>query len=150
MFAASIDASMSSAPPSFVDRYRALGLTGGPMDSSSITRLEEHLGLPIPTSYRAYLSIAGASPSPQLVGSDCHDHYLFKLHDWAIELLNESGDPFALPDDAIVFLMHQSHEFFYFHADGVTDDPPVYYCLENRSEVERPYSRFSDWVAAIA
>lgn len=119
------------------------------MDSASIARLEEHLGLPIPAAYRAYLAIAGASPPPELVGSDCHDHYLFKLHDWATVLLKESGEPFSLPDDAIVFLMHQGYQFFYFHADGTTDDPPVYYYFENRSACERPYDRFSDWVAAI-
>src|SRR5262245_43287578 len=141
---------MTSAYASFVDRYRALGLTGGPMDPASIDRLEKHLGLPIPAAYRAYLAIAGAAPPPELVGSDCHDHYLFKLHDWAIELLKESGEPFRLPDDAIVFLMHQGYQFFYLHADGVSDDPPVYYYFENRSAYERPYERFSDWVAVIA
>lgn len=141
---------MNSPPSSFIGRYRDLGLAGGPMDSASIERLEEHLGLPIPAAYRDYLAIAGASPPPKLVGSDCHADYLFKLHDWAIELLNESGDPFSLPDDAIVFLMHQGYQFFYVHADGDADDPPVYYYFENRSQVERPYERFSDWVAAIA
>jgi hypothetical protein len=141
---------MTLADASFIDRYRHRGLTGGLMDSASIARLEEHLGLPIPPAYRAYLGIAGASPPPELVGSDCHADCLFKLHDWAIELLKESGNPFPLPDDAIVFLMHQGYQFFYFHADGVTDDPPVYYYFENRLEPERPYERFSDWVAAIA
>lgn len=120
------------------------------MDAASIARLEKHLGLPIPDAYRAYLSIAGGSPPPELVGSVYHDHYLFKLHDWAVELLNESGNPFSLPDNAIVFLMHQGYQFFYFQADGVTDDPPAYYYYENRPAVECPYQRFSDWVADIA
>jgi hypothetical protein len=141
---------MPSTHLPFIDRYRAIGLTGGPMDSASIARLEKHLGLPIPAAYRAYLAIAGNSPPPELVGSDCHDHYLFELRDAAIELVKESGDPFELPDDAIVFLMHQGYQFFYFQADGVTNDPPVYYYFENRPAVERPYERFSDWVAAIA
>lgn len=120
------------------------------MDSVSIARLEEHLGLPIPPAYRAYLAIAGASPPPKVIGSDCHDHSLFKLRDWAVELLRESGDPFRLPDDAIVFLMHQGYQFFYFHADGRSDDPPVYYYLEYQPTAERRHECFSDWVAAIA
>lgn len=134
----------------FLDRYRALGLIGAPMDSTEIAKLEEHLRLPIPAAYRAYLAIAGGSPPPELVGSDCHGRYLFELRDGAVELLNECGNPFTLPDDAVVFLMHQGYQFFYFQADGVTDDPPVYYYFEDRPEVERPYERFSDWVAAIA
>ncbi|MBN2294814.1 MAG: SMI1/KNR4 family protein [Pirellulales bacterium] len=140
---------MTSDETSFINRYRRLGLSGVPMDSSSINRLEEHLGLPIPAAYRAYLNIAGAEPPPKLVGSDCHDHYLFNLHEWANELLKESGDPFRLPDDAIVFLMHQGYQFFYFRADGVNDDPAVYYYFEDRPACENPYDRFSDWVAAI-
>ncbi len=141
---------MADAHSQFVDRYRARGLTGGSMNAAEIERLETHLGLPIPPAYRAYLAIAGASPPPELVGSDCHGRYLFGLREGAIELLKGSGDPFSLPDNAIVFLMHQGYQFFFFHADGKTDDPPVYYYFENRSAVERPYERFSDWVAAIA
>ncbi len=141
---------MADAPSQFVERYRTLGLTGGPMTRVEIDRLEIHLGLPIPGAYRAYLGIAGTSPPLELVGSDCHGQYLFEMRQGAIELLQEMGDPFTLPDDAIVFLMHQGYQFFYFHADGTNEDPPVYYCFEDRNTVERPYEHFSDWVAAIA
>lgn len=140
---------MAPAPSHFVDRYSALGLMGGGMPDVEIERLEQHLGLPIPRTYRAYLAIAGSSPPPELIGSDCHGNYLYDLREGAIELLKESGEPFSLPDNAVVFLMHQGYQFFFFHADGITDDPPVYYYFENRPSVERPYERFSDWVAAI-
>lgn len=82
---------MTSTPTAFFDRYGNLGLIGGPMDSASIARLGEHLGLPIPVAYCANVAIAGASPPPELVGSDCHADYLFKRRDWALDLLNESG-----------------------------------------------------------
>lgn len=140
---------MAGTPSQYVDRYRALGLMGGGMSEVEIERLEKHLGLPIPRTYHAYLAIAGLSPPPELIGSDCHGHYLYDLREWAIDLLKESGEPFSLPDNAIVFLMHQGYQFFFFHADGINDDPPVYYYFENRASVERPYERFSDWVAAI-
>lgn len=120
------------------------------MNSATIARLEDHLGRPLPASYRAYLSIAGASPPRKLVGSDCHGDYLFELHGWAIELLSESGCQLTLPEDAVVFFMHQGYQFFFFHADGTTEDPPVYYYFEGRSEFEKPYERLSDWVASIA
>jgi hypothetical protein len=141
---------MISDTTSFIQRFRALGLTGLPMNAEQIARLETHLGLPIPSAYRAYLAIAGVSPSPALVGSDCHDHYLFDLRESAVKLLQESGNPFSLPEDAIVFLMHQGYQFFYFRADGVTNDPAVYYYFEDRSAPEFAYESFSDWVAAIA
>lgn len=50
---------MAFCPP---PGYRNLGRIGGPMDSASIERLEEHFGLPMPDSYHAYLAVAGASP----------------------------------------------------------------------------------------
>lgn len=119
------------------------------MDAALIARLEDHLARPIPPAWRAYLAIAGTSPPPKLVGSDCYGRYLFELHEWAIELLNESGIPFSLPDDAIVFLMHQGYQFCFFHADSVTEDPPVYRFIEDGTVAERTHERFSDWVAAI-
>lgn len=149
LFSTRNDEPMHSATEFFIKRYRDLGLTGGPMDAASIARLEEHLERPIPPAWRAYLAIAGSAPPPMLVGSDCFGDYLFELNGWAVELLKESGDPFSLPDDAIVFAMHQGYQFLYFISDGVTDDPPVYLYFENRPEPERAFARFSDWVAAI-
>ncbi len=140
----------NSVQEPFIERYRAWGLTGGPMDSESIARLEGHLGLPIPSAYRDYLALAGAAPPTSLVGSECHGRHLLDLREWAVGILDESDTPLRLPDDAIVFLVHQGYQFLYFHADGATEDPPVYYFFEGRSEFERSYERFSDWVVAIA
>lgn len=134
---------------SFYTRYRDMGLTGVPWDESDIALLEEHLGLPIPVAYRAYLLIAGGSYPPALVGSDCSGDYVYKLREWAIILLRENDNPFRLPDDAIVFFMHQGYQFCYFHADGITDDPPVYYYLEGDTESDAQrmiHERFTDWV----
>src|SRR5262245_4753342 len=133
----------------FVNRFRSLGLTGEPSDVNAIDALEKHLGLQLPKAYRAYLLIAGSAPPPGLVGSDCHGASLFKLREWGLELLKQSGNPFELPADAVVFLVHQGYQFFYFHA-GVTDDPPVFYYFENSPAPERKYERFSDWVAVVS
>lgn len=141
---------MAPSVDSFVQHYRSMGLSGKPMVSATIARLETHWGRRLPAAYHAYLLIAGDSPPRKLVGSDCHADRLFELHDWAIELLSESQNPLTLPEDAIVFLMHQGYQFFFIRADGTTEDPPVYYYVEDRLEFERTDERFSDWVAAIA
>ena len=142
---------MSDAVTEFVGRYRSLGITGSPLTPGQVAALEQHLGLPLPAAYRAYLLVAGAYPPPKLVGSDCHGQYLYKLRGWADELLRESGRPFELPADAVVFLMHQGYQFFYFRADGCDDDPPVFYFIEGMGAPftpERRFERFSSWVAA--
>jgi hypothetical protein len=64
-------------------------------------------------------------------------------------LLEESGRPFALPPDAVVFAMHQGYQFCYFHAEGITDDPAVFYYFEGWPAARQPNDRFSDWVAQL-
>ena len=137
----------------FVARYRALGLGGSPLTPDEVAALERHLGLPLPAAYRAYLRIAGAEPPPELVGSDCHGDYLYLLRAGAEGLLRECGRPFDLPADAVVFLMHQGYQFFFFRADGCTADPPVFYFIEGMTTPaapERRFERFSDWVACVS
>jgi len=138
-----------AAVEDFIGHYRNLGLSGSALWASEVAALERHLGLILPAAYRAYLLVAGAYPPPNLVGSDCHNDYLYKLREWADILLGECGHPFALPADSVVFLMHQGYQFFYFRADGGTDDPAVWYYYENWSAPEQRYNRFSDWVAEI-
>lgn len=139
---------MGGAVEEFLNRYRSLGLAGSPQTPEQVAALERHLGLPLPAAYRAYLLVAGADPPPELVGSDCHGDYLYQLREWADELLEESGRPFALPTDAVVFLMHQGYQFFYFRADGIAADPVVFYYFENWPAPQQRHDRFSDWVAA--
>ena len=131
----------------FIELYRSLVLTGVPLDPAKVDMLERHLALPLPAAYRGYLLVAGASPPARLIGSDCHGDYLFELREWAEELLRGCGQPFEMPTDAVVFLMHQGYQFFYFKADDLSNDPPVWYYYENRPAPERWQQRFSEWVS---
>lgn len=134
---------------SYLKRYRSLGLDGTPCKASEVNRLEQECGLPLPAAYRAYLLIAGHEPPAAWVGSDCAARHLPTLRNAAGQLLRESGQP-PLPPGAFVFLMHQGYQFFFFVADGHTDDPPVYHYLEREPEVVREFERFSDLVAVVA
>src|SRR5262249_59986567 len=110
----SSELSMDTEITKYLNRYHALALTGSPMTLEQVGALERHLGLQLPAAYRAYLLIAGMYPPPRLVGSDCHGPYLYGLRKGADELLQESGSKFTLPVDAVVFLLHQGYQFFYF------------------------------------
>jgi hypothetical protein len=130
----------------FYDRYRKMGLDGGGMDDTSIDAFEKHLGLPIPDAYRAYLRIAGSREPSALVGSECTAGRVHHLTESV--RCDNSGYDVLIPDNAIVFFMHQGYIFYYFLADGVTDDPAVYFYHESISETEvrQLNDRFSDWV----
>ena len=131
----------------FVDRFRSLGLTGSPCSVEEVAALERWAGLPLPAAYQAYLLIAGRYPPPALVGSDCTIESLYQLRDWAVEILREQPPPFELPPSAFVFIMHQGYQFMYFLADGVADDPAVFYYHERTLGAVAKYARFSEWVA---
>jgi hypothetical protein len=134
----------------FIDSYRTLGLTGKPLEPERVKALEHELGLPLPAAYRAYLLLAGAYPPASLVGSDCHDHYLLELRANAQRLLIECGAQFQLPENAVVFLMHQGYQFLYCEAGIQLVDPEVWYYREYEPRPKLLFQRFSDWVTSIA
>jgi hypothetical protein len=140
---------MNNAVRQYVARFRALGLDGRPATEPEVGQLEQASGFRLPASYKAYLLIAGHEPPSAWVGSDCTLGDLPGLRRGADELLRENGQP-PLPANAFVFLMHQGYQFFYFEADGMNDDPPVFYYLEGEQVVVRRFERFSELVSVCA
>ena len=141
---------MDAATQKFVDRYCMLGLLGSPCRPEQVTALERHLETAFPPAYRAYLLVAGLSPPPALIGSDCTLDYLYDLRGWAEELLEEWHRPFELSKQAVVFLMHQGYVFLYFQAGGGNEDPAVFRFLEGDPGPVQKSERFSDWVADVS
>jgi hypothetical protein len=133
----------------FIAHYATRGLTGTPCLPAEVAALEGELGVKLPAAYRAYLLHMGRSPDV-FVGTDWALRYLRRLQSGARTLLTENGEPFELPPKAFVFLMHQGYQFMYFIADGLNDDPAVYYYLEGHSGPERRAEHFSEWLQANA
>ena len=133
----------------YLERFRSLGLKGSPCSADEVERLQNESGVKLPAAYKAYLLIAGQAPPSAWVGSDCACRHLPSLRTAAERILRESGRP-PLPTEAFVFLMHQGYQFFYFVADGRSDDPAIFYYLEGEPTVVRKFDRFSDLVAVVA
>ncbi len=129
----------------FVDQFRAIGIDGEPASAREIEQLEELMHLSLPASYKAYLRIAGRESTSCLLGSNCALRHLPELRAAADALLGENGLQ-PLSANAFVFLMHQGYQFFFFEADGYSDDPPVFYYLECEPAIVRRFERFSDFV----
>ena len=113
-----------------------------------IAELESRFGIWLPRPYRRFLSRFGRDDdaSSALRGSDYYIPRLFDLRSWAEELLRESRSPFALHPQDFVLLMHQGYQFYYFRADGASEDPPVFYFYEGRTQPEQKFSTVSDWL----
>jgi hypothetical protein len=133
----------------YLEHYRSMGLGGSPCSAAEVAEVARGSGVVFPAAYTAYLLTSGRRPPSSWVGSDCTIDCLPKLGGWAEKLLAENGLP-ALPSQAFVFLLHQGYQFFYFVADGTTDDPPVFYYLEGEPTVVWKFERFSDLVAVCA
>lgn len=115
---------------------------------ADIAELESKFGVRFPTPYRRFLSRFGRddNASSSLRGSDYYVPVLFDLRSGAEELLMECGSPFALHPQDFVFLMHQGYQFFYFRADGTSDDPPVFYYFEGWKQPVQKFNAISDWL----
>jgi SMI1 / KNR4 family (SUKH-1) len=113
-----------------------------------IGEIEARLGVQLPNSYRRFLSRFGRDTDAcaALRGSDCCFSRLLDLRTWADQLLRESSAPFALHSQDFVFLMHQGYQFYFFRADGLSDDPPVFYFFEGWKQPEQKFSTITDWL----
>jgi SMI1-KNR4 cell-wall len=138
---------MTDSIAAFVSRYKALGLTGTPAALHEVEALERQLGVVFPEAYKAFLLILGRDGGPDFVGSDCTIGEVPTLREGAERLLRAQGSPFRLPEQAVVFLMHQGYSFLFFVADGTVEDPPVFAYLEGDPGPIQKAESFSAWLA---
>lgn len=115
-----------------------------------IAKLESRFCVRLPSPYRRFLSRFGRdnAASASLRGSDYYVPLLFDLRVWAEELLRDGGASFALHPQDFVIMMHQGYEFYYFRADGCSDDPPVHWYREGWTQPKESFNAISDWLRA--
>lgn len=94
----------------------------------------------LPELYRQFLLTLGKQSGLLFQGTDAQYKYLMGMKEAAVELLQENGNPFALPADAYVFRMHQGYTFFYFLTADKHENPPIYRYLE--MEDQTPFKKW--------
>lgn len=121
-------------------------LRGAPLEE--IERVERAMRTRFPDAYRRFLSRAGRSAGTFMQGSDLALGDLENINLVSREIA-AADEGLGLPQDALVFLMHQGYEYLFVRtSEG--DDPPVYHGLESDEPVEVAH-RFTDWLeGAIA
>lgn len=102
-------------------------------------------GVSLPAAYRTFLQRMGRSAGAFMGGSDIFYPAPLSLREGAVELLAECKHSFELPEDALVFWMHQGYQFMFLRASE-GDDPPVYYFLEGNAEATRLHDHFTDFL----
>ena len=105
--------------------------------------LEESFSpLKLPLAYKEFLLAMGNGAGSFLYFTDIYFPTLDGMQDDAIAMLEEEGEDFNLPDDAIVFSYADGHCFSFFRASE-GDDPPVYIYLSGQGYPE-PFKPFSE------
>lgn len=110
---------------------------------TEIESAERALRVRLPLSFRQYLSAMGHKPGALFVGSDlARMHELSDYRRTALEIMAESAQV-PLPDDAVVFLMHQGYSFDFVIADG-GEDAPVWRYTEGQPAPTRYADSFAE------
>jgi hypothetical protein len=112
---------------------------------ADIASIEETFGVVLPAAYRDWLAVMGRGAGQYLLGTDAFYPKVLKLRTWAEELLEENEDPFQLPANAFVFLMHQGYQFMYFETGTGDSDPAVFHYFEGNAAAERKWNRLTDY-----
>jgi hypothetical protein len=99
--------------------------------ADEISSLEKRLNLKLPDAYVAFLATMGHGAGRFLRGTEALYGHVEVIREWAEELLTETSSTYTLPEDSVVFLMHQGYTFLFFRtSEG--DDPPVYLVQESK------------------
>ena len=110
-----------------------------------IDQLEAECHLNLPIAYREFLIACGHGGGKFQVGTDWTYPELLELQATGRFLMQQNVPSVEFPLNAFVFSSHQGYQFLYFHC-GVSEDPPVYYFLENETGPSKVVPTFTSWL----
>ena len=103
----------------------------------------------LPLRYREFLEVMGKGAGTFFLGTDIFYPSIVGLTEDAASLVSEDPTGITLPEDAVVFSMHQGYEMMFFRTnDG--EDPPVYYYMERSGRFQQKYVHFSEYLMICA
>jgi hypothetical protein len=114
-----------------------------------ILRVQQQFAFELPNAYRLFLATMGKGAGKFFVGTDLFFPSILGVTDDARELVSEDSAEITLPDNAIVFAMHQGYQFMFMLADG-SDDPPVVSYLERSGKFDKQSESFSQYLLSAS
>lgn len=117
--------------------------------ADEIEEIESDVGQPLPVAYREFLSKMGREAGAFYVGTDMFYPNLLGITEAARDLVREERSDIVLPDDAVVFSMHQGYQFLFVRS-GDGDDPPVYYYMEQSGAFVKKAEELTKFLLDVA
>lgn len=117
--------------------------------AQEIDEIEAAVGRRLPLAYREFLAQMGHGAGDFYMGTDIFYPRLHGLGQAARDLVAEEKSNLALPNEAIVFMMHQGYQFLFVRNDE-GDDPPVYYYMEFSGQFVKKSDHLTDFLIDVA
>jgi SMI1-KNR4 cell-wall len=111
-----------------------------------IALIEKDQNIKVPRLYRDFLLRIGRGAGRLLEGSDAFFPAIIGLRKAALDLLAANSECFGLPENALVFLMHQGYLFLCLLTAVGDEDPPVLTYEEGAGVLEQRWPHFSDFL----
>jgi len=108
-----------------------------------ILEIEADQGVELPLAYQAFLRVMGRG-AEVFQGTDYCYPEILGIRDHAKRLLAR-GAALQLPEDAIVFMMHQGYQFAFICAHE-SEDPPVYHYMEGDACFQKACASFTGYL----
>jgi SMI1/KNR4 family protein SUKH-1 len=125
-----------------------LGLTGelrGVTDAE-IQEIRRDQALPsLPGRYVEFLRTMGRDAGPLLRGTDAFYPAIIGLRQEAVNLLEENNVAGLVPDDAVIFAMHQGYQL-YWMLGWAAADPPVRMYQEGDATWSQEWPSFTQFL----
>lgn len=109
-----------------------------------IMAVRAHFAHKLPFAYEEFLRLAGNGAGKLFRGSEIYYPRLLGLQNAAEERLRENGGTLSIPDDAMVFFMHQGYEFCFLVPSA--EDPPVHQYVEGQAGFSTPWDKFTEFL----
>ncbi len=101
---------------------------------SEVDSLEISLGFSLPEAYKQYLLWMGKDYSGVYQGSDCFLKNIQPNGIYLQDLLDENNVDYKLPENYLVFFMHQGYVARWFELPKESENPQTYYYHEAEYE----------------
>lgn len=103
----------------------------------------------LPTPYSDFLLSMGRSSGGIFIGCAVHFDDLLQIKSQLENMMSENRQglldiPF-LPDNAFIFMSIQDVDFFFFIANEIEDDPPIYYYADGSKQFIKVCETVSQW-----
>lgn len=99
----------------------------------------------LPSAYACFLKVMGCKAGKLLEGTDAFFPRIKQMPSFIADFLSENEGSWRLPEESLIFAMHQGYQVYYME-DVALDDPPVTLYMEGDSKPMRRWESLTSFL----